>query len=182
VGDALERVQGPVRIEIEEIRRVALANAKKHAEQADRKGRRVRGDQRAPFDPNKLPDVSQIVDATVPFAEVNATPYFAPVKTADEIVPANLPTVSPNMPAPTGPPVNPADDPFNTGNAGNNKQPPPEEMPKDNPPDAGDDPFDSNDGGQTPPSDQPAGDMPPPAEEEKAPAPESADDDPFGGG
>lgn len=180
VNDALERVQGKTRMEIEEVRRVALANAKKLAEQSSRNGRRVRGDQKiAPFDPNKLPDVSEIVDATVPFAEINANPYFPPVKTADEIVPANLPTIAPNMPAASGPPVNPADDPFNTGNSGNEKQPPPE-MPKQDPPDAGDDPFDSNDGGDAPPSDQPAGDTPPPAEEEKAP--ESADDDPFGGG
>lgn len=176
VAAALERVQGPIRMKIEEIRRDAIVQAKKLAAEANRSGRRPRADRgRAPLDPKTLPDVSQIVDATIPFEEISAKPYFAPVKTAAEIVPANVV----NLPQPSSAPnpaIKPTDDPFNTGSAGSNPAPaePPAEMPPPDQPAPESDPFDSkDDGGDAAPAEQP-----PPAEKKS----ESPEDDPFGGG
>jgi hypothetical protein len=142
VDAALERIQGPARLEIEKQRKKARAEAlaqRRPNEYAVTPGKSKR------FDPANLPDLSALADPTIPFPDTSVTPYFAPAKTARSqpvAVPAVTPDVQPN--APTG-----ADDPF----AGGNDAPMDSEMPK------GDDPA-ANEGAAPQPAKEPDSDDP----------------------
>ncbi len=186
VDDSLERIQGPIRLEIEKYRREAAVRAKqlRQASNAsvDQRGQAKGLSRGAPLDPRNLPDVSQVVDATIPFPDVSAKPYFPPAKTTEEVQATRIEPRKVNA-QPQTPPTQSADDPFNTGNK--TAKPADAQEMKDpdkdqNPPPSDDDPFggdkdtgntDSNkDGGNEP--------DPKPDEGEK---PDSKDD-PFGGG
>ena len=188
VDDSLERIQGPIRIEIEKYRREAATRAKqlRQAANADVNQSDVAkgGAQGAPLDPRNLPDVSQIVDATIPFPDVSAKPYFPPAKTAEDVQPTRIEPRKVNNQAQT-PPTPAADDPFNTG--GQTDKPADSKDMKDadkgqNPPPADDDPF----GGD---KDNSAGDADSNKDGSQEPDPKPGDadkpeskDDPFGGG
>ena len=126
VDDSLERIQGPTRIEIEKYRREAAVRAKELRRGSnsvvDREDRVQATGQGTPLDPRNLPDVSQIVDATIPFPEISAKPYYPPAKSAADIQDssqkrAGAAAKSANT-TPQGPPPQAGDDPFNTGGQG----------------------------------------------------------------
>lgn len=185
VDDALERVQGPVRLEIEKFRADAAARAKelRKAANADVDHSIPGAVSGTPLDPRNLPDVSSIVDATIPFPEISAKPYYPPAKSAADFQ-AN-PVLRPVAPTAKGAPPAAADDPFASGNPANKSADSgemKEKEPAQDPPPADDDPFgggnekeggepDPNkDGGQQPEPKQGEGDKP------------DSKDDPFGGG
>jgi hypothetical protein len=188
VDDSLERIQGPIRIEIEKYRRDAAARAKElrqasdaAVDQDDQAKGLVQG---APLDPRNLPDVSQIVDATIPFPDVSAKPYFPPAKSADEVQSSPIEPRTVNAQSQT-PPPQAADDPFNTGNQADKPDDSKEMKEGDtnqNPPPSGDDPFggDKDNGAGDADSKKDGGQEPDPKPGEGE-APDSKDD-PFGGG
>lgn len=173
VDDSLERVQGKVRIVIEQYRREALARAKAAQEKADAEGRTGQAASGG-LDPNNLPDVSQIVDSTIPFPEISAKPYFPPAKSAAEVQNADATPPADAVDNASAAPVPAADDPFNTGG---NQPAAADSMPmKENAAEAppADDPFGSGNKGDA------SGDANPPqgaGDQKQPPA-----DDPFGSG
>jgi hypothetical protein len=153
VAAALERVQGPVRVEIESCRRTAWAEARAKRtahRRLDQSLGNAANRSDVAIDSSSLPDVSALSDPTIPFPDTSAKAYYPPVKAA----PAPGTIVIPEEAMTT--PSAPADDPFSGGAPSKPKQP--------QPPAEDSDPF----GGDA---------APPPAKD--APKP---DDDPFGGG
>ena len=188
VDDSLERIQGPVRIEIEKYRREAAVRAKELGRAAnsevDQSGPSLSPSPGAPLDPRNLPDVSQIVDATIPYPEISANPYFPPAKSAAEAQNSNVQPAAKDV-QPQGPPPAAADDPFNTGNkgdkAGDAKPMKDQADSQDSKP--ADNPFNSNDqggGAEKSDSKKDGADSPDPKPGDGSqPEPK---DDPFGGG
>ncbi len=162
ISGALERIQGPARMEIEKYRREAFAQAhlvrrKQNAAVNTFSPRVPSNSNAAPFDPKNLPDVSAIVDPTIPFPDTSAKIYFPPAKSAPSKQDFKV-DVNAAQPA-AGKPIPAADDPFSGGNAPKKSSEP---APK-----SGDgDPF--------------GGDAAEKQPEKKAPDAEK--DDPFGGG
>ena len=100
IGVALERIQGPLRLEIETCRRdafsLALQRRKDQSSTAGRSVGKANAARGAAFDPKNLPDISAMADPSVPFPDTTAKAYFPPVKSAasqqDAIISAALPT------------------------------------------------------------------------------------------
>jgi hypothetical protein len=185
VDDALERVQGPIRLQIETFRREAIAKHKANKARLQRapKANGANGESsKGALDPSNLPDVSQIVDATIPFPEISAKPYYPPAKLASDL-PPEQPVLPPANSVTPSTPINPANDPFGSGNQPSKPEEAMEPNPGQNPPPTDDDPFDSkksDDGSNEPSAEQPPAENPAPESGNENPPP--ADDDPFGGG
>jgi hypothetical protein len=113
VDDALERIQGPMRMEIEKHRRNALVNAQMsrgrpfNSLPADRE--MVAPGLETSQNAVKLPDASTIVDATIPFPDTSAKAYFPPTKSAASARSAAPSTIVPSA-KPAEQPA--AEDPF----------------------------------------------------------------------
>jgi hypothetical protein len=170
IGVALERIQGPMRMEIETCRREAFSQAalrrKNQSSSAGRSVGKANAAKRGAFDSKNLPDVSAIADPSVPFPDTTAKAYFPPVKSAtaqqDAIINAALSQPAAAAAAKTPP----ADDPFSGGNATKKTDQP---APKSNQ----DDPFGGGGGGDEPNENAPESGEPPA---------KSDSDDPFSGG
>ncbi len=169
IGDALERVQGPMRMEIEKHRRDAFAQD--HIIRRQRNSavntfspRDPSNANAAPIDPKNLPDVSAIVDPTIPFPDTTAKAYFPPSKSERSkqspvvgIGAAQATKAMTKKPA--------SDDPFSGGAVKKSEEPAPK---SDN-----SDPFGGGAAEKQPEE---------PAPKNDEPAPKSESDDPFGGG
>ncbi len=185
IGSALERVQGPARIKLERVRRDVVAQLRPQIQResdgmvdfsatpqraaAGADGSRSKG---GTLDPRNLPDVSSLVDPTVPFQSTEAV--VPPPKLADPT--AEPPAEGEALPPPSMPAEKPApsDDPFG-GNSGDAADVPADEKPADEVPadeaPAEEKGADDGAGGDA--------DEPPPAEK---PADKGGGgDDPFGG-
>ena len=180
IGTSLERVQGPARIKLEQIRREVVTRARpKLLRESDgladfdaQPRAAVAGGKTPPanaaagggLDPRNLPDVASLVDPTVPFPSTDATippPNIVEPGAEPAVDEESLPPAAP-MPADKS---NPTDDPFSDG--GSKPDDPPAQDPNAETNDTGGEPAESGDGAaEPPPADKPA---------------EKSDDDPFGG-
>jgi hypothetical protein len=129
VGESLERVQGPMRIQLEKIRQEAIAVAQSRTQRRPVVAPPAKtapagaaavpaGDESTAggggLDPRNLPDVSSVIDPTVPFPSTEAVPHETP-EAAEE-----MPSEEPAAEEPAAEPAAdqdkpPADDPFGGG-------------------------------------------------------------------
>lgn len=168
VGRALERVQGDVRMQIEEARQNARQAARHNSNRSIMEGpvvgsmaRPVIADPHAKTGTNRalnFPDITGRQYPNVPFANTGA----APVPATNAETPATDP--APVDPAPPTEDPAPADTSDGSGDDASADDSPFGDEPADDAP-ADDDPFGDGSAGETPSGDEPA-----------------ADDDPFGDG
>ena len=125
VARSLERVQGPLRARLETVRRAALKEAQQRraaAAQGLAGTPPASGEEgsQTPFDPSQLPEISQLVASTLPFADPRAPleawtpPPADPARQPSPIVFDSTPSAAGATPAATG-----SADPF-----GQNANPP----------------------------------------------------------